>query len=172
MSETINNTAITKDQANKTLVMERVFDAPRERVWQAWTDPELFSKWWGPKGWSTTVKDMDFRAGGSMLYGMKCEDEAQGEWYGQTSWGKMVFEAIDEPDSFVYKDYFADEDGNVSADMPVASITVECIEEDGKTRLRSSSVFETTEGYDKVIAMGVVEGASQTWERLAELFEA
>lgn len=168
-SETVNNTTVIKDADNRALVMERVFDASRERVWQAWTDPEIFSNWWGPRGWQTEVKDADFRTGGSMAYGMKCIDENQGEWFGKTSWGKMVFDEVDAPQKLVYKDYFCDENGQVSTEMPVATITMEFVEQDGKTMVRSSSVFDTREGYDTVIAMGVVEGATETWDRLAEV---
>jgi uncharacterized protein YndB with AHSA1/START domain len=171
MAETVNNTTVIKDKANKSLIMERVLEAPRQRVWQAWTDPELFSKWWGPYGWQTTVKDADFRPGGQMIYGMKCIDESQGEWFGQESWGKMEFAAVDEPASFTYRDLFCDENGTVNQEMPVMTITVEFIEQDGSTLVRSSGVFDSQEGYDKVIAMGVVDGATQTWERLAELLQ-
>jgi uncharacterized protein YndB with AHSA1/START domain len=83
----------------------------------------------------------------------------------------MEFSKIDEPDSFTYRDLFCDENGTVNADMPVMEITVEFIEQDGGTLVRSSGVFDSQEGYDKVIAMGVVDGAAQTWQRLAELVE-
>lgn len=165
----MGQTNITKDAANKTLIMEREFNAPRQRVWQAWTDPRVFEKWWGPRGFETTVKDYDFRAGGSGTYGMKCVDENQGEWFGQTSWGKMEFIQVNEPDSFVYKDFFCDENGVVSDEMPVMTITLEFFEENGKTRVVSTGVFDNEEGYNKVLAMGVVEGASETWDRLDEL---
>ncbi len=165
----MSETKITKDAANKSLIMERVFSAPRERVWQAWTDPQVFEKWWGPRGWKTTVKSFDFRSGGSGVYGMKCEDENQGEWYGQSSWGKMEFLEVNAPDSFVYKDFFCDENGVVNDEMPVMTITMEFFEEDGKTRVVSTGVFETEEGYNKVLAMGVEQGAAETWDRLEEL---
>lgn len=164
----MGETAITKDRATKSLKMERVFDAPRERVWQAWTDPEQFKQWWGPRGWQTEVKEANFRVGGTLHYGMKCVDESQGELYGQTSWGKMEFVTVDEPSSFTYKDVFSDEDGNVNPDMPAMTITVTFTEEDGKTRVVSTGVFESEEAYDKVIAMGVEQGAAETWDRLAE----
>jgi uncharacterized protein YndB with AHSA1/START domain len=165
----MSDTKITKDAANKSLIMERVFSAPRERVWQAWTDPQVFEKWWGPRGWTTKVKEPNFQVGGSTLYGMTCVDESQGEWFGQSSWGKMEFLAINEPDSFVYKDFFSDENGVVSDEMPVMTITMEFIEEDGKTRVISTGVFDDEEGYNKVLAMGVEQGAAETWDRLAEL---
>jgi uncharacterized protein YndB with AHSA1/START domain len=164
----MGDTTFTKDRAIKTLKMERVFDAPRERVWQAWTTDEI-NKWWGPRGWETTSKHMDFKQGGYWLYGMKCVDENQGEWFGQESWGKAVYKEIDEPNKFVYEDHFVDAEGNETEGMQVdMTITVEFVEEDGKTRVISSTVFGTEEEYDKVIAMGVEQGAGETWDRLAE----
>lgn len=172
MSETVNNTTVTKDADKKALVLERVFQAPRQRVWQAWADPEQFKQWWGPRGWQTEVKDADVRQGGSMIYGMKCVDEAQGEWFGQTAWGKMEFSTVDEPKTMVYVDYFCDESGQVDQTMPASTVTIEFEEQDGATLVRSTTVFDSIEGYEQVIAMGVVEGATETWDRLDEVLAA
>ena len=163
----MSETTITKDRTIKALKMERVFAAPRERVWQAWTTDEI-NKWWGPRGWETTSKHMDFSLGGYWHYVMKCVDENQGEWFGMESGGKAVYETIDEPNKFVYKDYFVDADGNVNDEMPVMTNTIEFFEEDGKTRVVSTGVFESEEDFDKVIGMGVEQGAAETWDRLAE----
>lgn len=163
----MNQTKFTKDREAKTLIMERVFDASRDRVWQAWTTEEI-NEWWGPRGWETSSKHMDFTPGGYWLYGMKCVDEKQGEFFGQESWGKAVYEEVDPQDKFTYRDYFADADGNVNEELPGMKIVNEFFEEDGKTRVVSSTVFETEEGFDKVIEMGVEQGAAETWDRLAE----
>ncbi len=163
----MDDTKFTKDRATKSLKMERVFDAPRSRIWQAFTTDEV-NQWWGPRGWKTTSKHMDFTPGGYWHYGMKCVDESQGEWFGQESWGKAEYLEIDEPNKFVYKDYFADADGRVNEEMPATTTTMEFIEEAGKTRIISTTVFEDEEGYDKVIAMGVEQGSAETWDRLSE----
>lgn len=172
MAGTVNNTTVIKDAEQKSLVLERVFQASPSRVWQAWTDPQQFTQWWGPRGWQTEVKDADVRVGGRMVYGMKCVDEAQGEWFGQTSWGMMEFTAVDEPNSLEYVDYFSDENGVANDAMPSSTIHLEFVEQDGGTLLRSTTVFGTAEGYEQVIAMGVVEGATETWDRLAELVQS
>lgn len=165
----MSETNVAKDLENKTIVIERVFDAPRERVWGAWTNPEVLASWWGPHGWQTTIKEFDFRPGGVWLYGMRCEDKDQGEFYGQESWGKAIYIDIDEPHEFTYEDHFSDAEGNVNGNMPVMTITMQFIDtKDGKTKLVSRGVFDSIEGYDKVIAMGVVEGITQTWDRLEE----
>lgn len=166
----MSETKITKDRAAKSLVMERTFQAPRDRVWRAWTTDEI-NKWWGPRGWETTTKHQEVTPGGYWHYGMKCVDESQGEWFGQESWGKAAFEAVEEPTKIVYKDYFVDAEGNENNDMPVMTNTIEFIEEDGKTRVVSTGVFESEEDYDKVIGMGIEQGAAETWDRWAEYLE-
>ena len=54
--------SVTEDQG---LIMERVFNAPRELVWRAWTEPERFASWYGPQGFTVPTCEMDFRVGGS-----------------------------------------------------------------------------------------------------------
>jgi uncharacterized protein YndB with AHSA1/START domain len=163
----MSETNIAKDRASRTLIMDRTFAAPKERVWRAWTTDEI-NKWWGPRGWETTTKHQEVKTGGYWHYCMKCVDESQGEWFGQESCGKAVFEEVDEPNKFVYKDYFLDDDGKVKEGMPVMTITMEFIEENGQTRVVSTGVFETEADYDTVMGMGVEQGAAETWDRLAE----
>lgn len=165
----MSETNVTKDAATKTLTVERVFNAPRERVWQAWTNADQLAQWWGPRGWETTVKEFEFKPGGVWLYGMKCVDQNQGKFFGQESWGRTTYQEIDEPNSFSFKDEFANPDGSVKADMPVTQGKLEFIEENGQTRVRSTNIFGSEEGYNQVIAMGVVEGLTETWDRLEEL---
>jgi uncharacterized protein YndB with AHSA1/START domain len=165
MSETI----FTVKEDKKTLLVERVFNAPRTKVWAAWTTPEQFVKWWGPKGWTTKIKEKNFSEGGVLVYGMVCEDPNQTDWYGKTSWGKSTYTAIDAENSFTYIDEFCDENGTVDPAMPRMEIAMQFIDEDGATRVVSTSEFATPEALEQVIAMGMQAGLEQTWDRLAEL---
>lgn len=149
---------VTKDLENNTLIIEREFDAPREKVWQAYADKETFEKWWGPEGWETTTKEFDFTPGGRIHYDMKCVDENQGEWFGQSSWGLMVIDTVDSPSSFTYSDYFSDENGAPNQQMPVLKITNEFVEENGKTKLISRSVADSAEQIEELLKMGMVDG--------------
>ena len=160
---------VNKDLENKKLVIEFVANGPKDKVWNAYADKELFEKWWGPEGWETTTKTFDFSAGGSVHYGMKCIDESQGEWFGQTSWGIMKIENVTEPDSFTYKDYFSDENGKLNEAMPVLTVTNEFIEENGKTRIISTSLADSAEQIEELIKMGMVEGFSSQLEKLDAL---
>lgn len=165
----MEKTTFTVGEDNKTLTIERTFTAPRSKVWAAFTTPELFEKWWGPKGWKTTVKHMDFTDGGYLHYGMKCEDPAQTDWYGQTSWGKSTYHDIEAENKFRYVDEFCDENGVVTPGMPAMNISMSFVEDNGATRLVSTSVFDSPEALKQVIDMGMKEGLAQTWDRLEDL---
>ncbi len=67
---------MTKSTANETerMVVTRVFDAPRELVWKAWTDPKYVMQWWGPKGFTSPHCEIDFRVGGKFLCSMRSPD--------------------------------------------------------------------------------------------------
>lgn len=160
---------VTKDLENKTLIIERVFDAPKEKLWRAYADREWFERWWGPEGWETTTKTFDFKVGGQILYGMKCVDQNQGEWFGQESWGLMHIDELDEPNSFTASDYFADENGEVNKQMPAQQFKVELVDEGGKTRLISRSITESAEQLEQLVKMGMVEGFSSQLNRLEDL---
>lgn len=164
----MGDTKVTKDLEKHELTIERVFDAPRERVWSAYTDADKLVKWWGPRGWETTIKSFEFRPEGVWHYCMKCVDENQGEFYGQESWGKAVYHHIDEPNSFTYTDYFSDAEGAINNELPATEVTMHFIEEDGKTKLVCKSTYTSTEGLQQVLDMGMVEGLTQTLDRLEE----
>lgn len=166
----MGTTMILKDNFARTLTLERVFDAPIERVWAAWTTDEINS-WFGPRGWTTTSKVQSVEPGGKWHYCMKCTDENQKEWFGQESWGIAEFEVVDAPRKLVYKDIFADAEGNPQEGMPVSHVEMELFDEDGKTRIVSTTTFESDEAFNTVIEMGVEEGIGETWDRLAETVE-
>lgn len=166
----MGQTVITKDTENLTLTLERVFEAPRERVWDAWTTEEI-NNWFGPHGWTTTSKERNITEGGVWHYCMKCTDESQKDWFGQESWGMAKFTEVDRPRKLSYQDVFADSEGNVQAEMPVSLVEMELFDEDGKTRIVSTTTFESPEAFKTVIDMGVEEGIAETWDRLAQSVE-
>jgi len=164
-----NEVTVTKDLENNTLIIEREFDAPKENVWRAYADREWFEKWWGPEGWETTAKEFDFAPGGRILYDMKCVDENQGAWFNQSSWGLMVIDSVDTPNSFSYTDYFSDENGAINQEMPSLKITNEFIEENGKTKLVSRSIADSAEQIEQLIKMGMVDGITSQMHKLDQL---
>ena len=88
-------------------VISRVFDAPRERVWQAWTEVERLKQWWGPKGFTVTHCKLDLRPGGIMHYCLRPPD-------GKEMWGKFVYREIVKPERLVWVNSFSDKDGGTS----------------------------------------------------------
>ncbi len=154
---------------NKVLVLERVFNAPRELVFKMHKDPEHLKHWWGPKGWELPVCKMDFRPGGKWHYCMKCVDKNQGQYFGMESWGLAAYKEIVENKKIVYTDYFSDAEATINKDLPATDVTTELIDlGDGKTKLVSRGVYATPEALKTVMDMGMLEGISQTWDRLEE----
>lgn len=118
------------------LVITRVFDAPRDLVFKAWTERDRMMRWWGPNGFTLPVCNIDVRPGGAYLYCMRSPE-------GKEYWGKGVYREIVEPERIVCTDRFADEKGDtvspqaygMSPDWPEeALITVTFDEHGGKTR--------------------------------------
>lgn len=161
---------VTKDLENKKLVVEYLANGPIEKVWRAYAEKEWFEKWWGPEGWETTAKEFDFRPGGQVHYGMKCNDKNQGDWFGQTSWGVMKIQTVEDLRSFTYVDYFSDEAGTLNQEMPALTITNEFTEENGKTKIISTSFADSAEQIEELLKMGMIEGFSSQLNKLDELF--
>ena len=95
-----------KLSVSEELVITRVFDATREAVWKAWTDPTRFILWWGPKGFTTNACKIGLRVGGKYLDCMRSPE-------GQDYWGTGVYREIVPQERIVCTDSFADEKGDV-----------------------------------------------------------
>ncbi|SEN46123.1 SRPBCC domain-containing protein [Lihuaxuella thermophila] len=163
----MSNKMISKVEGQE-LILERVFDAPRELVFRAFSEAEHLKNWWGPRGWTLTVCNVDFRPGGIWHFCMKCVDQNQGDFYGTESWGKAVYQEIVEPEKIVYVDYFSDAEGNVSEEMPSCKVTMSFMEHEGKTKLVCRAQYASADTLKTVLDMGVVQGITETWDRLAE----
>ena len=138
--------------ADREIVTTRVVDAPRERVWKAWTDREQVAKWWGPDGFTNTIHEMDVRPGGVWRFVMHGPG-------GVDYQNKSVFEEIIEPERLVYR--------HVSG--PTFQATATFDEQGGKTTVTTRMLFETAAERDRTVKVfGAVEGAKQTLGRLAE----
>jgi len=134
---TTTNPQETTEQA---LVIERTFDAPRELVWKAWTEPEHAMRWWGPKGFTSPACEIDFRVGGKVLFAMQSPEFNGGE----SIWSTGVYREIVPLERIVMTDSFADADGNVVAathygmgeEFPLEMLVTVTFEDlDGKTRM-------------------------------------
>jgi uncharacterized protein YndB with AHSA1/START domain len=126
----------------KQLVVSRSYDAPLEKLWRAWTEPEHFMKWYGPKGFTTPICEIDLRVGGRHLWSMKSPDGRQMHYAG-------VYKEIVLMERIVYTDGFSDSEGNpISPEamgMPAGSpssmdVTVTFAHKSGKTTVTVSHV--------------------------------
>jgi len=88
-------------------VITRVFEVPRDLAWKAFTEPERMKQWWGPKGYTVIVSNMDFRPGGTYHYCLQAPN-------GMKMWGKFVYREISAPEKFVAVTSFSDEKQGVT----------------------------------------------------------
>lgn len=145
----------------RELVIERVFDAPRELVFRAWTEPEHIKRWFGPSVFPVTYCVIDLRPGGTWHYCMTGPDNTQ-------AWGKATYQEVVAPERLVYTDAFSDAEGNVNETLPVSTITVNFIDEGGKTRINSRAVYANAADLQTLQEMGMFEGITETWQQLAD----
>jgi uncharacterized protein YndB with AHSA1/START domain len=111
-------------------VIARLLDAPRDKVWRAWTEVEHLRQWWGPKGFAVTHCTVDLRPGGLMHYCLRMPD-------GNEMWGKFVYREIVKPERLVWINSFSDKNGGttvhpMSADWPREMLTKVTFEEQGR----------------------------------------
>jgi uncharacterized protein YndB with AHSA1/START domain len=120
------------DEHADDFVISREFDAPRDLVFKAWTEPERLAQWWGPKGFTMESCKVDLRPGGMFLYGMRGPD-------GLEIWGRFIYREIVPPKRMVFIVSFSDEDGGVTRhplapSWPLAMLnTLTLTERNGKT---------------------------------------
>lgn len=130
----------------KPFVISRVFDAPRSRVWKAWTDAAELKQWWGPRGFKVKSCKLDLRPGGMFLYGMTAPD-------GTDTWGKFVYREIAAPRKLVCIVSFSDPQGGVtrhpwSPGWPLYWHSTVEFEEEGPTQTRVTVTWLPHEASD------------------------
>ena len=168
MSENRESKGVVTRVDGKDLIIERVFNAPRELVFKMFSEPDHLASWWGPQGWETENREFNFKPEGAWHYCMRCIDKSQGEFYGQESWGKAVYKEITEPERIVYIDYFSNEEGTIDDSLPETLATMTFIEQGHKTKLVVSSRYNSEEDLRIVMEMGIVEGVTSQFQRLEE----
>jgi uncharacterized protein YndB with AHSA1/START domain len=147
------------DTAGREIVVSRIFDAPRELVWEAWTNPEHVAHWWGPRGFTTTIRKMEVRVGGVWEQTLHGPDGANYP-------NKSVFKEVVRPERIVYSHGGGREKGPGASF--VATWTFDALGPD-QTRLTIRMVFPSAEDRDFVIReFKAIEGGQQTLMRLAE----
>jgi uncharacterized protein YndB with AHSA1/START domain len=142
--------------SDREIGMTRVFDAPRELVYQAYTDPNHVPHWWGPRRMTTTVNTLDVRPGGAWRI---VQRDPEGNEYGF----RGEYREVVPPERLVYTFEFEGMPGHIL----VETVTFE--EQDGKTTVTSTALFDSVEDRDGMLESGMESGAIESWDRLEEL---
>ena len=140
---------------DREVVLTRVFDAPRHLVWDAFTKPELLKRWFGPRGWSLVVCDVDLKVGGGFRFVMRGPD-------GRDMGMRGVYREIVPPERSVHMESFDDYPGE-------AQVTSVFVEQGGKTTLTATVLSPSKEVRDAVLKSGMEHGAAESYDKLAEL---
>jgi uncharacterized protein YndB with AHSA1/START domain len=145
---------IVKDVDNRTLTIIAEFAAPVERVWALYADPRQLERVWGPPTYPATFVKYDLTPGGQCTYYMT---SPEGEKYG--GWWQIT--AVDEPHSFSFDDGFADADLAPNPDLPVSHNVYSFAPAGNGTRATYVATYDSAEDMQKVLEMGMEEGARE-----------
>jgi uncharacterized protein YndB with AHSA1/START domain len=157
--------------ADRSLTLSRWFDVPRERVWNAWTDPEQIAAWWGPHGYTNPTAVAEARAGGRLRIVMRSPDGIDYPVVGE-------FVEVDPPSRLVFTDRADEAPAEWRATLdsyrtatPAGAplrmvVTVSFEERDGGTQLTVATEFTSDDDRDAVMRMGAVSGWSESLEKL------
>jgi uncharacterized protein YndB with AHSA1/START domain len=144
--------------SDREIVMTRVFDAPRDLVFEAHTSCEHMSNWWGPRKYEFASCEMDFRPGGKWRIVHRGPDGEEYGFHGE-------FREIVPPERITWTFEFEGWPGQVSME------TLELEEHDGKTTITATSVYDSVEARDAMIESGMESGAAESYDRLDEYLE-
>jgi len=140
------------------LVFERTFDAPREKVWKAMTDPEIVPLWWGQRNTTTIIEEMDVQVGGKWRFVSRAPDRDDIAFYGE-------YLELDPPKSFKWTFMF-----DVEGVGPMGGPETYTFEEvDSMCKVTSIGHMGSVEVLEGALSTGMVAGGLETWDRLAEL---
>ena len=149
-------TAAITTPTEREIHIERVFDAPRDRVFAVFTDPALIPEWWGPRETTTTVDRMDVRAGGGWRFEMRSCDGTETAFRG-------TYREVTPPERIVQTFEWEGMPGHVS----VETVTFEDLGD--RTKVTTTSIFHTCEERDGMLASGMEHGLNETYARLDEV---
>jgi uncharacterized protein YndB with AHSA1/START domain len=151
--QTMTSPTSTSSTADREIVTTRLIDAPRELVYEAFTDAKHVGHWFGPDGFVTTTRSMDVRPGGQWIFVMRGPDG--------TDWPNVVtYQEVSPPSRLRYLH-------GHDREPDMFNVTVTFDDQNGKTALTMRSVFKTAAAREFVVReRGAVEGAKQTVDRL------
>lgn len=156
MEKTMPKTEYTIEPGKQDIVSSVVLDAPRDLVFRAYTDPKLFARWWGPRGYENKIEKFDIRQGGEWRVVQKNPDGAEFAFRGVTH-------DVTAPERICQTFEFEGVPGHVA----LQTATFEPV--GNKTRVVAQIVFQSVMDRDGMVASGMKRGADESMERLSEL---
>lgn len=150
----------TVNKENNTVNIKREFNADRELVWEAWTNPEILDQWWAPKPFKSKTKAMEFKVGGHRFYAMVSPE-------GQEHWSIQQYTSISPKTNFKMLNAFADKYENPQ--LPGSDWDLNFDENNGTTTVHISIYNESRERMEKMMEMGFKEGFTMTLNELDTL---
>lgn len=156
------------------LAITRVFDAPREKIWKAWTEPEMVKRWWGPKDFTAPHIEIAFREGGKYLFCMRGTVTPGGEK--KDFWSTGTYQKIVPMEKIVATDSFADVEGNVVSasyygmdpDWPREMTVITTFEEVGPGKTKFTLLYPDISSVKEKDLKDMTEGWNQSLNKLAE----
>jgi len=152
------------DKENKKITVDREFAAAQDKVWAAWTTPELLDQWWAPKPWKANTVSMDFKEGGRWLYYMQGPE-------GERHYSFADYQSIDSGKSFSVKDGFSDDKGNINTEWPQSHWNNTFKGNGDSTMVNIVITFDKLEDLEGIIKMGFKEGFTMAMTNLDAIFE-
>lgn len=152
-------------KAERSIIVERSFNAPLDAVWAAWTEADILCQWWAPKPYVCVIRSLDFREGGRWSY---CMEGPKGDRH----WCLFDYGTIRPKTYFAGTDAFCDEHGVVSAIKPRVRWETHFQPEEGWTLVRVVLHFATPEDLEQLVHMGFKEGFTMGLDQLDALLSA
>lgn len=143
--------------SDREVLLTRVFNAPRQLVYDAFSKPEIMKRWFGPRGWSLVTCDVDHRVGGGFRFVMRGPD-------GPDMGMRGVYRELTPPERSVHVESFDDFPGE-------SQVTAVFTEQDGVTTLNATVLYPSKEVRDAVLQSGMEHGAAESYDKLAELLD-
>lgn len=153
------NVNVNVNAANREISGVRLYDAPREMVFDVWTDPAHITHWWGPRGFSTTTEKMDLRPGGEWLFVMTGPD-------GRDYENRVVYREVVRPERLVYRHA-----GRRDDDPMKFVVTVDFVAHGNRTEVKFRMVIDTDAMFEEATKFGAVEGLRDTMTRFDEYLQ-
>ena len=153
------------NKEQKNITVEKIYNAPINKLWHAWTNSQMLDQWWGPEPWKAITKSLDFSKNGYWHYYMAGPK-------GEKQWCWVDYLNIIPEKEFTGRDSFCKETGVIDKKLPSTTWHVKFENINNKTKMIVTLSFDSTDDMDKMIKMGFEQGFTMGLEQLDNLLKA